>query len=82
MDRDDFEDWIGPELDQIAEGVETVMRAAKVTPEQIDRVFLTGGTSLVPAVQHIFENRFGAGKLSAGDEFTSVAKGLALTSHK
>jgi hypothetical chaperone protein len=76
--RDDFEEWIAPELDQIAEGVEAVMQSANVTADQVDRVFLTGGTSLVPAVQHIFQNRFGAAKLSAGDEFTSVAKGLAL----
>jgi hypothetical chaperone protein len=78
VQRDDFEEWIAPELDQIAEGVEAVMRSAAVTPAQIDRVFLTGGTSLVPAVQHIFRNRFGTAKLAAGDEFTSVAKGLAL----
>jgi hypothetical chaperone protein len=77
VERADFEEWISPELDQIAEGVETVMQAARVVPQQIDRVFLTGGTSLVPAVQHIFQNRFGASKLSGGDEFTSVANGLA-----
>jgi hypothetical chaperone protein len=82
VERADFEEWIAPELDQIAEGVESAMKAAQTEPAQIDRVFLTGGTSLVPAVQHIFQNRFGAGKLSAGDELTSVAKGLALTSHK
>jgi hypothetical chaperone protein len=78
VERADFEEWIAPELDQIAEGVEAVMKSANITPEAIDRVFLTGGTSLVPAVQHIFQNRFGSDKLSAGDEFTSVAKGLAL----
>jgi hypothetical chaperone protein len=82
VERNDFEEWISPELDQIAEGVEAVMIAAKITPDQIDRVFLTGGTSLVPAVQHIFENRFGVNKMSAGDEFTSVAKGLALSAVK
>jgi hypothetical chaperone protein len=78
VQREDFEEWISPELDQIADGVESVMKDAGVEPAQIDRVFLTGGTSLVPAVQHIFQNRFGGSKLSAGDEFTSVAKGLAL----
>jgi hypothetical chaperone protein len=76
--REEFEEWIAPELDQIADGVESVMRAGKVAPEEIDRVFLTGGTSLVPSVQHIFRNRFGAAKMSSGNEFTSVAKGLAL----
>jgi hypothetical chaperone protein len=40
-------------------------------------VFLTGGSSLVPAVRAIFADRFGADKLSAGGEFISVASGLA-----
>jgi hypothetical chaperone protein len=41
-------------------------------------VFLTGGTSFVPAVRRLFETRFGAEKLVAGGEFVSVAEGLAL----
>ena len=77
--RADFEDWIEPELNLIAEGVETLLKTTRTDIQQIDRVFLTGGTSLVPAVQRIFENRFGRHKLSSGDEFTSVAKGLALS---
>jgi hypothetical chaperone protein len=76
--RSEFEDWIEPELDRIAEGVETLMSRTNTDAAQIDRVFLTGGTSLVPAVQRIFQHRFGEEKLAAGDEFTSVAKGLAL----
>jgi len=46
----------------------------------VDRVFLTGGSSFVPAVRRIFETRFGAEKIRGGDEFTSVASGLALRS--
>jgi len=76
--RAEFESWIAGELAHIAECVETLLRQASVTPKRIDRVFLTGGTSLVPAVRRIFEERFGAARLSAGDEFTSVASGLAL----
>jgi hypothetical chaperone protein len=33
----------------------------------------------VPAVKRIFESRFGAAKLQTGDEFTSVARGLAVS---
>ena len=44
----------------------------------VDRVFMTGGTSLVPAVRDVFARRFGEEKLVAGDELTSVARGLAL----
>jgi hypothetical chaperone protein len=49
-----------------------------VLPGQIDHVFLTGGSSLVPAVRKIFTKVFGADKLTSGSEFTSVAHGLAI----
>ena len=49
-----------------------------MAPAQVDRVFLTGGTSLVPAVRRLFEERFGPDRIDAGGEFVSVAEGLAL----
>jgi hypothetical chaperone protein len=76
--RADFEDWIEPQLSQISDCVDKLLRDAKTRSEEVDRVFLTGGTSLVPAVWRIFEHRFGAERVQAGDEFTSVARGLAL----
>jgi hypothetical chaperone protein len=76
--RADFESWIGRELRAISECVERVMRTAEVLPEHIDSVFLTGGSSFVPAVRRIFADRFGAEKIRMGSEFTSVARGLAL----
>ena len=47
-------------------------------PTDVDRVCLTGGSWLVPAVRKVFEARFGRDKLRSGDELTSVAMGLAL----
>jgi hypothetical chaperone protein len=78
VSRADFEDWIEPELSRISDSVDALLRDAKTRPEQVDRVFLTGGTSLVPAVRRIFEHRFGPDRVQSGDEFTSVARGLAL----
>ena len=72
-----FERWIAPELTQIAGTVDTLLQTVALQPTQIDRVFLTGGTSFVPAVRSIFEARFPA-RVTAGNEFTSVAEGLAL----
>jgi hypothetical chaperone protein len=40
-------------------------------------VFLTGGTSFVPAVRKLFESRFGVSRVEAGNEFVSIANGLA-----
>jgi len=76
--RRDFETWIAEELGQIEECVDSLLRACGVEPCAVDRVFLTGGSSFVPAVREIFESRFGAVRIRAGNEFTSVARGLAL----
>ena len=76
--RAEFEGWIRPELEQIGAAVDGLMLAAGASAGDVDRVFLTGGTSFVPAVRRIFEERF-PGKMAAGDEFTSVARGLALS---
>ncbi len=75
--RADFEQWIAPELTRIAEAVDTLLTDAGVSPAHVGHVFLTGGTSFVPAVRRIFEQRF-PGRVQTGDEFTSVAQGLAL----
>jgi hypothetical chaperone protein len=41
-------------------------------------VFLTGGSSLVPAVRRLFAERFDAGRIETGAELESIASGLAL----
>ncbi|HEY3740665.1 MAG TPA: Hsp70 family protein [Bryobacteraceae bacterium] len=76
--RGDFERWIEPELSEVERAVDRVLAAACVDRREIDMVFLTGGTSFVPAVRRIFESRFGRERIRAGNEFTSVARGLAL----
>ncbi len=76
--RSDFETWICGELGQISGCVDSLLQGAHVKPGQVDMVFLTGGSSLVPAVRRIFEDRFGEERIRTGNEFTSVARGLAL----
>ncbi|RKK04975.1 Hsp70 family protein [Pseudoroseomonas wenyumeiae] len=75
--RADFENWITPELSRLSDAIDRALADAKLAPEQVDRVFLTGGTSLVPAVRRLFDQRFG-GRVTGGGEFVSVAEGLAL----
>ena len=76
--RADFEGWIAEDLVRLAGTVDRALGAASVPAEAIDHVFLTGGTSFVPAVRALFDDRFGAAKVTAGGEFVSVAEGLAL----
>ena len=76
--RADFEKWIAGELEAIRACVDRLMAASTLRFDQIDRVFLTGGSSFVPAVRQIFVDRFGEEKVTGGEELTSVATGLAL----
>ncbi len=76
--RAQFETWIAPDVARIDGAVAAVLAQAGLEAGQIDRVFLTGGTSFVPAVKALFTRRFGHERLSAGGEFVSVAEGLAL----
>jgi len=80
--RAEFESWIRTELDAMGASVDRLIAATGVRSEQIDRVFLTGGSALVPAVRRLFEERFGVEKIAGGGEFTSVATGLALRAER
>jgi len=75
--RGDFESWLEPDLAAIDGVLDDVLARAGVAARDIDRVFATGGTSLVPAVRRRLAERFGADRLVGGDELTSVAWGLA-----
>jgi hypothetical chaperone protein len=76
--RAEFEAWIAPELRAIGAAADEVLARAKLKPEAVDKVFLTGGSSFVPAVRQLFADRFGAAKLESGGELVSIATGLAL----
>ncbi len=78
VERALFEQWISVQLQAIERCIEDVLKNANVKPKDVNRVFLTGGSALVPAVRAIFARRFGEEKLTGGDELTSVATGLAL----
>jgi hypothetical chaperone protein len=78
VERTSFEEWISDEIEQIAQCVDSLLSSSGVLPKDVDMVFLTGGSSFVPAVRKIFEARFGEKRIRGGNEFTSVARGLAL----
>ncbi len=52
-----------------------------INPLEIDSLFLTGGTSMVSAVQGLFKTKFPHLKINSGDNFKSVAKGLAYSGY-
>ncbi len=78
LSRADFETWIAADLQQINGTVDAALSAADLSEASIDAVFMTGGTSFVPAVRRLFERRFPPDRIHQGDAFQSVASGLAL----
>ena len=75
--RAELESWIAPELEAIEAALDRALAASSIGARDVDRVFLTGGSSFVPAVRRIFERRFGADRMESGNEFVSIANGLA-----
>jgi hypothetical chaperone protein len=78
LTRSALELWIARDIQRIADCVDRLFRRTGASFHDVDSVFMTGGTSLVPAVKKLFAERFGAEKMKSGEELTSVAKGLAL----
>lgn len=78
IERAEFDGWIAPELAEIGACVDRELSQAGLGERSIDRVFLTGGSSFVPAVREIFEARFGAERIETGDQLVSIAYGLSL----
>ncbi|WP_027685353.1 Hsp70 family protein [Rhizobium leguminosarum] len=76
--RSDFEGWIADDLARIEGALDDVLDKTETKPAEIDQVFLTGGTSFVPAVRRIFTERFERDRIESGGELLSIAHGLAL----
>ena len=79
ISRQQFAEWVGGELKAINNCIDRLLRRCGVTARDVDAIFMTGGSSFVPAIRELFENKFGGpARLRKGDELTSVAQGLAI----
>lgn len=76
--RQDFESWIADDLIRIRSALDDVLTRTNTEAGAVDKVFLTGGTSFVPAVRRIFTERFSQDRIESGGEMVSIAHGLAL----
>ena len=65
---------------ELERSIDKILIRAKLTPQDIDIVLRTGGSSLIPAVTEILDHKF-SGKVVEHDPFTSVASGLAIADY-
>ena len=80
MKRTEFENLIRSPLQSVAKSLDETVRQAGLTLDEIDIVLGTGGSSLIPAVRAMLDERF-PGKVVEHDPFTSVATGLAIANY-
>ncbi len=66
------------EIAKIKDALYKSLEIANISPKKIDKVFLTGGTTLIPAVAEIYKEVFSSEKLIQTNVFSSVGYGLAL----
>jgi len=66
------------EIAKIKDALYKSLEIANISPKKIDKVFLTGGTTLIPAVAEIYKEVFNSEKLIQTNVFSSVGYGLAL----
>tara|TARA_Y100001960_G_scaffold123812_1_gene132015 strand:- start:1381 stop:1911 length:531 start_codon:yes stop_codon:yes gene_type:complete len=79
--RSQFEDLISDLLNQVNFAVQETLEKANLVPSDIDIVLRTGGSSLIPAVHRMLDERF-TGRVVDHDPFTSVAAGLAIADYE
>jgi hypothetical chaperone protein len=72
----EFEEMIAETAQKIEAAIFDCLSAALVTPKDIRRVILTGGTSQVPLLNRAVIKIFGEEKVLRPDYFSSIATGL------
>lgn len=78
---DNYGEIINKDVQRISTYLDDFLLSNTIKPTDIDSLFLTGGTSMVAAVQNLFKTRFPHLKINSGDNFKSVAKGLAYSGY-
>jgi hypothetical chaperone protein len=74
--KTEFEQWSTGTKEQIFAALDRALAQAGLSSDQIDHVFLTGGTAHVPFIQSEFKRRFPKNKLQSQNFFHSIMYGL------
>lgn len=76
--KSEFESIIQEDVGKLTATLNKTIRLSGLCHKDIDYIFTTGGTSLIPMVRKELENLFGKDKIIQKDIFTGVVSGLCL----
>lgn len=74
LEHEEFKRFTDQDIEKIDAFLENFLKS---TTTPVDKVFLTGGTSSLKGILELFRKRFSPEKIFSGDNFNSVAEGLA-----
>ncbi len=80
--RDDFDESISDDLNQVIEVIDRTLRDAEVSPRDVDQVILTGGSCRIPAFRRRVHSKFRSSRISEVSVASRVALGLAQESRR
>lgn len=69
------------DVQRISDYLDKFLLTYDINPQEIDCLFMTGGTSMVKAIQGLFRSKFPHIPINSGDNFKSVAMGLAYSGY-
>ena len=70
-------DIVGEDIAKIQNYLLNFLETTQIKSTDIDTVFMTGGTSMVKPIRDFMVELFGKEAVKSGDNFNSVANGLA-----
>lgn len=82
ISRAAFDEVLGGSLDQLDGTIRQLLQDAGLPPSAINTIFITGGSSSIPALNHLFRSIFPGATVSRRDNFGSVGIGLALDARR
>jgi len=81
INLESYNQMIEKDLNKISQYLDTFLVQHQIKTTDINSIFLTGGSSLVQSVQQLFKQKFPYTPINSGDNFISVAKGLAYSGY-
>lgn len=76
--RTDFEQLIRPLLEETLEAIDRALSDAKLSPDDLDRIILVGGSTRIPLIQHMIAEHLGQAPTDGIQPDLCVALGAAL----
>lgn len=76
--RSDFEKLIEPMLDKTLEAINAALSDGEITPDQVDKILLVGGSTRIPLVQAMIESQIGREASREVDPDLIVTLGAAI----